>query len=180
LQASAFPTLDEVQIAELRRCTGASLERYPAGRALFEIGDRDFKFFVVKSGEVEVQGPSSESPKTILIHRPRQFTGDAAHLAGTPSVVRAIARTDASVGVFATEGADVRFEALRRVVGLAIRAAMAPRPSASASPPSLKDSLCIQASTCTPTIAQGSLACSPTVPADRSRCNALGPCPTAG
>jgi hypothetical protein len=147
LQVSAFPTLDEVQIAELRRCTGASLERYPAGRALFEVGDRDFKFFVVKSGEVEVQGPSSESPKTILIHRPRQFTGDAAHLAGTPSVVRAIARTD-------WRSTD--------------------------SPPSLKDSLCMQASTCTPTIAQGSLACSPTVPADRSRCNALGPCPTAG
>jgi thioredoxin reductase (NADPH) len=97
LQASAFPTLDEVQIAELRRCTGASLERYPAGRALFEVGDRDFKFFVVKSGEVEIQGPSGESPKTILIHRPGQFTGDVAHLTGTPSVVRAIARTDCEV-----------------------------------------------------------------------------------
>jgi hypothetical protein len=43
-----------------------------------------------------------------------------------------------------------------------------------------QDFLCTQASTCTPTIAQGSLACSPTVPADRSRWNALGPCPTAG
>jgi hypothetical protein len=30
------------------------------------------------------------------------------------------------------------------------------------------------------TIAQGSLACSPTVPADRSRWSALEPCPTAG
>jgi hypothetical protein len=37
--------------------------------------------------------------------------------------------------------------------------------------------LCTQESTCTPTIAQGSLACSPTVPADRSRWSALGPCP---
>jgi hypothetical protein len=43
-----------------------------------------------------------------------------------------------------------------------------------------QDVLCTQASTCTPTIAQGSLACSPTVPADRSRWSALGPCPTAG
>jgi thioredoxin reductase (NADPH) len=97
LRAAAFSTLDEVQVAELRRCTGASLERYPAGRALFEVGDRDFKFFVVKSGEVEIQGASGESPKTIAIHRPGQFTGDVAHLTGTPSVVRAIARTDCEV-----------------------------------------------------------------------------------
>jgi NADPH-dependent glutamate synthase beta subunit-like oxidoreductase len=48
LQDAAFPTLDEGQIAELRRCAGASLERYPAGRTLFEVGDRDFKFFVHK------------------------------------------------------------------------------------------------------------------------------------
>ena len=42
-------------------------------------------------------------------------------------------------------------------------------------PPSSKDVLCTQESTCTPTIARGSLACSPTVPADRSRWSALGP-----
>jgi thioredoxin reductase (NADPH) len=97
LQDAAFPTLDEGQIAELRRCAGASLERYAAGRTLFEVGDRDFKFFVVESGEVEIQAPSDESPTTVVVHGPGQFTGDVAHLTGTPSVVRAIARTDCQV-----------------------------------------------------------------------------------
>jgi thioredoxin reductase (NADPH) len=97
LQAAAFPTLDEAQMAELCRCAAASLEQYRAGQALFEVGDRDFKFFVVKSGEVEILDPSGESPKTIAVHRPGQFTGDVAHLTGSPSVVSAVARVDCEV-----------------------------------------------------------------------------------
>jgi thioredoxin reductase (NADPH) len=93
LQAAALPTLDEAQMAQLRRCSGASLEQYPAGRVLFDVGDRDFKFFVVKSGEVEILDPSDERPKTIAIHGPGRFTGEVAHLTGTPSLVRAVART---------------------------------------------------------------------------------------
>ena len=54
LRAVAFPTLDERQIAALGRCTGAVLKRYQAWEKLFEVGDRDFKFFVIKSGEVEI------------------------------------------------------------------------------------------------------------------------------
>jgi hypothetical protein len=41
LQAAALPTLDEAQMAQLRRCSGASLEQYPAGRVLFDVGDRE-------------------------------------------------------------------------------------------------------------------------------------------
>ncbi len=54
LHAVAFPTLDEAQVAALGRCTGASLKRYSAGQKLVDAGDREFKFFVVKSGEIEV------------------------------------------------------------------------------------------------------------------------------
>jgi len=97
LQAAAFPTFDEAQMAALRRCAAASLEQYRAGQALFEVGDRDFKFFVVKSGEVEILDPSGESPRTIAVHRPGQFTGDVAHLTGSPSVVSAVARADCEV-----------------------------------------------------------------------------------
>src|SRR2546427_2592350 len=84
-------------MAELRRCAAASLERYRAGQVLFEVGDRDFKFFVVKSGEVEILDSSGESPKTIAVHRPGQFTGDVAHLTGSPSLVSAVARADCEV-----------------------------------------------------------------------------------
>ena len=84
-------------MAELRRCAAASLEQYRAGQVLFEVGDRDFKFFVVKAGEVEILDSSGESPKTIAVHRPGQFTGDVAHLSGSPSLVSAVARADCEV-----------------------------------------------------------------------------------
>ena len=50
LHEIAFPTLTEAQIAQLGSCTAASLVTYAAGEVLFPVGDRDFKFFVVRSG----------------------------------------------------------------------------------------------------------------------------------
>jgi thioredoxin reductase (NADPH) len=99
LHAVAFPTLDEAQIAALGRCAGASLKRFRAGEKLFECGARDFKFFVVKSGEVEIFNQSGDTLKTIAVHRPGEFTGDVdvAHLTGGPSVVSAVARGDCEV-----------------------------------------------------------------------------------
>lgn len=97
LHAVAFPTLDEAQIAALGRCVEASLKRFRAGERLFECGARDFKFFVVKSGEVEILDQSGDMPKTVTVHRPGEFTGDVAHLTGGPSVVSAVARGDCEV-----------------------------------------------------------------------------------
>jgi len=104
LRAVAFPTLDEAQIAALGRCTGAVLKRYQAGQKLFEAGDRDFKFFVIKSGEVEILDESGETPKTVTVHRPGEFTGDVAHLTGRPTVVSAVARVDCEVYEVSPEG----------------------------------------------------------------------------
>ena len=104
LRAVAFPKLDDAQIAALERCVGVSMKRYLAGEKLFEVGDRDFKFFVIKSGEVEILDESGEMPKTITIHRPGEFTGDVAHLTGRPSVVSAVARVDCEVYEVSAEG----------------------------------------------------------------------------
>ena len=104
LRAVAFPRLDEAQLAALERCVGVSLKRYRAGEKLFEVGDRDFKFFVIKSGEVEILDESGEMPKTITIHRPGEFTGDVAHLTGRPSVVSTVARVDCEVYEVSAEG----------------------------------------------------------------------------
>src|SRR6266566_9889091 len=104
LRAVAFPKLDEAQMAALERCVGVSLKQYHAGEKLFEVGDRDFKFFVIKSGEVEILDESGETPKTITIHRPGEFTGDVAHLTGRPSVVSAVARVDCEVYEVSAEG----------------------------------------------------------------------------
>ncbi len=94
LQAIAFPTLDEAQMASLAGCTLTSLKRHADGETLFQVGDRDFKFFVIKSGEVEIVDPYGDPPKTLVVHRAGQFTGDVSHLTGNPAVVTAIARGD--------------------------------------------------------------------------------------
>jgi len=97
LRSVAFPTLGESQIAELARCTGAALTAYRAGQKLFEVGDRDFNFFVIKSGEIEIIDESGDTPKTITIHKPGEFTGDGSHLTGRPSPVSAVTRTNCEV-----------------------------------------------------------------------------------
>jgi thioredoxin reductase (NADPH) len=104
LRAVAFPVLDEKQIVEIGRCTGVSLRQYRAGEKLFEVGDRDFKFFAIKSGEVEIVDESADAPKTIAVHTPGEFTGDVAHLTGRPSVVSAVARTDCEVYEVSADG----------------------------------------------------------------------------
>ena len=96
LQSAAFPTLDEAQIAQLSSCTTVAPKSYRDGETLFAFGERDLKFFIVKSGEIEIVDYSSDEPKTITIHRKGQFTGDISHLTGTPTfsprLPRSIAR----------------------------------------------------------------------------------------
>jgi thioredoxin reductase (NADPH) len=109
LRSIAFPTLDEAQIARLSGCTAAVSRSFQDRQTLFAVGDRDFKFFVVKSGEVEIIDFSGDEPKRLTVHRPGQFTGDVSHLTGTPAVVSAIAHGPCEV-------IEVTSEALRRVL----------------------------------------------------------------
>jgi len=109
LHAAAFPTLTESQIATLARCGRAGLARYPAGHKLFQMGDRDFRFFVIQSGAVEILDESDETPKVITVHKPGEFTGDVSHLAGSPSIVSAVCKTDCEVY-------EMSAEALRSII----------------------------------------------------------------
>src|SRR5207248_5127403 len=88
------PTLTEEQITQLARYAGASTKTFRAGEALFRAGDRDPKFFVIKSGELEIIDVTGDEPKTIRMQGPGDFTGDVGHLTGSPKVVSAIARWD--------------------------------------------------------------------------------------
>jgi thioredoxin reductase (NADPH) len=97
LHAAAFPRLDDTQIAALERCAHASLRCYPNGHRVFGVGERDFKFFVVKSGAVELLDESGEKPRRVATLGPGEFTGDVAHLTGSPSLVSAVARGDCEV-----------------------------------------------------------------------------------
>jgi thioredoxin reductase (NADPH) len=111
LQSVAFPTLDEAQIARLAGCADAVAVCYRDGQRLFSVGDRDFKFFAVQAGEVEIVDFSGDEPRVLVVHRKGQFTGDVSHLAGTPAVVSAIARGPCEVYQVSGEG-------LRRVLSL--------------------------------------------------------------
>jgi len=54
LQAVAYPRLDAAQMASLGHCPLTKLRRYRDGEKLFEAGERDVSFYVVKSGKVEI------------------------------------------------------------------------------------------------------------------------------
>ena len=96
LRAVAFPTLTDTQIAELGRCTSAVRKVYRDADTLFAVGDRNFKFHVVISGEVDIIDSSGDVPKSLTIHRKGGFTGDISHLTGNPSIVTAVAKGDCS------------------------------------------------------------------------------------
>ena len=97
LHEIAFPTLDDEQITDLGGCTGASLATYAAGDVLVHVGDRDFKFFVIRSGEIEILDQSGDTPRTMAVHGRGEFTGDVSHLTGTPAIFTAVALSDCEV-----------------------------------------------------------------------------------
>ncbi len=109
LHSVAFPTLEQSLIDDLSRCSSVTTKTYRDGQTLFSVGDRDFKFFIVKSGEVEIVDHSGDQPKTVTVHRKGQFTGDVSHLTGNPAVVSAVARGDCEVYV-------VSGDVLRRIL----------------------------------------------------------------
>ncbi len=109
LHSVAFPVLDEAQIAQVASCTTVAPKLYHDGQALVTIGERTFKFFIVKSGEIEIIDYSGDEPKTIAVHHKGEFTGDISHLTGTPAIFSAIARGDCEVF-------EISGEALRQVL----------------------------------------------------------------
>ena len=111
LNAVAFPKLTDEQLSGFERCSAAMLKRYRDGEYLFQAGDRDFGFFVVKSGKVEIIDESGDEPRTITIHGPGSFTGDVAHLTGEAVLVSAVARGDCEVYEIPPQG-------LREVINL--------------------------------------------------------------
>jgi thioredoxin reductase (NADPH) len=97
LQSIAFPVLDEDQIAQVANCTAVAPRHCRDGETLIAVGDRTFKFFIVKSGEIEILDYSGDAPKTVTTHRKGEFTGDISHLTGAPAIITAIARGDCEV-----------------------------------------------------------------------------------
>jgi thioredoxin reductase (NADPH) len=97
LHAVAFPKLGAAELAAIGQCPQTKLKRYHDGEKLFEAGQRDWNFYIVKSGRVEIVDDSDDPPKSVTVHGPGEFTGDVAQLTGAPAIVSAVARGDAEV-----------------------------------------------------------------------------------
>src|SRR6185436_13204598 len=92
LDRVAFPVLDASQLESLAHCAQTELETFPDGQKLIDVGERDFRCYVVKTGAIDIMNVLGEAPEVIVRHGPGQFTGDVSHLTGSPSIVQAIAR----------------------------------------------------------------------------------------
>ena len=103
----AFPKLSAEQIDKLEEY--ATIRQYAGGKTLIAAGETDFKFFVVKTGAVEVVEESSGQQRTIAIHEEREFTGDIDMLTRRPALATAIARGDTVVY-------EITAEDLRRIL----------------------------------------------------------------
>jgi thioredoxin reductase (NADPH) len=114
----ACPQLDEEQIEILARF--ATAREFKAGETLTATGEQELKFFIVKSGQVEIRDGSSDELVTVL--GPRQFTGDVELLAGRPSAVTAIARSDCDTFEVSTDGLKKILREMPRLSDLLLRA----------------------------------------------------------
>ena len=85
LQAAAYPRLDAAQMASLGHCPLTRPRRYRDGEKLFEAGQRDVSFYVVKSGKVEIVDESEDPPKPLTTLEPGEFTGEVSQLCGSPA-----------------------------------------------------------------------------------------------
>lgn len=94
-QEVAFPKLTRAQIDELR--PWGKVRSVKAGDILFKEGSRDFAFFVMLKGEVEIVEGFSQSPHIVTVHEPGEFAGDVDLLTGRASLVTARVRTDGEV-----------------------------------------------------------------------------------
>jgi thioredoxin reductase (NADPH) len=91
LNVVAFPKLTPEQTAEIAECSRASRLHFPTGDILFQVGDRDFPFFILESGRVEIYDTSGDTPQILRTHEAGDFTGDVSHLTGRPAILSGVA-----------------------------------------------------------------------------------------
>lgn len=94
-QGVANPRLSEADIAAL--APHGTCSRLHDGEPLFQAGGQRGGFFVVLEGAVEVLDSAGDEPRRVMLHGPRQFTGDIDVLTRRRSVVGAVARGETEV-----------------------------------------------------------------------------------
>jgi thioredoxin reductase (NADPH) len=104
----ALPVLNEKQIAVIAEF--AERKTYANGDVLYRAGEKDFRFYVIKSGAIEMVDRSSGESRRIITLELGEFTGDLANLIGRPSNVDAIVKGT-------TEVFEIGKDDLRRIIG---------------------------------------------------------------
>ncbi len=89
IDSTAFPRLSEAECEKLAK--RADVRRFEDGEALFEAGDRDYPFHVVKSGQVQIVESSSGELRKVVVHGKAEFIGDIDLLTDRPALVSAVA-----------------------------------------------------------------------------------------
>jgi thioredoxin reductase (NADPH) len=86
----AFPKLSEAEVESLAAL--AKVCSFEDGESIFQAGQRGLPFYVVESGGIAIVDESRPEPETIVVHGPREFTGDVSLLTDRPAVVSAYAK----------------------------------------------------------------------------------------
>ncbi|MBE9048701.1 FAD-dependent oxidoreductase, partial [Pleurocapsales cyanobacterium LEGE 10410] len=91
----AFPKLNEDDLNELSQF-GES-QTFEDGERLIKAGEKEFDFYIIKSGEVEIIDASSGEERIITTSGDREFIGDLANLKGSPANCSVIAQGECRV-----------------------------------------------------------------------------------
>jgi thioredoxin reductase (NADPH) len=85
----AFPKLTNPEVECLAGL--ASVCSFHDAELIFRAGQRGVPLYVVESGKIAIVDETTEIPKTIVVHGPREFTGDVSLLTDRPAVISAYA-----------------------------------------------------------------------------------------
>jgi len=91
----AFPALHDVQVATLTRFGARGALR--DGELRFQAMTRDYKFFVVERGTVEIVEHSNGEPKTVTIHAVHELGNDVDLLTSRSALISTVAPGDTEV-----------------------------------------------------------------------------------
>jgi thioredoxin reductase (NADPH) len=81
----AFPELSEKDLAALT--ARGKIREVRAGEVLWEEGDRNRFFYAVLEGAIEITGHQKGVAQRVVVHHPRQFSGDVDVLSGRAVLV---------------------------------------------------------------------------------------------
>ena len=91
----AFPKLSENDLLELSQF-GES-QTFSDGETLIKAGEKEFDFYIIELGKVEVIDSSSGEDRIITTSGEREFIGDLANLKGSPANCSVIAKGECQV-----------------------------------------------------------------------------------